>query len=317
MDFTLKQLSYFVAVAQHGSLTGAANALDLSQSAMSNAIAELERSLGVQLMVRQAARGMFLTTAGELLLAKATRLLEDVEEMAAQVRSTDLLLRGRLRVGCYLSLIDTVMPSVLTEFMTAYPDVHVELREGIETELITWLRAGKCDLIVTYGVHLPDDVEFTALASLRSYVLVSVDHPLSSRKHIDIPDLQDTPLILLDIPPSRDFFLGILQSVGFTQAPKFKSSSIQVVRSLVAGNLGFTILTQPRLGLDESGTKGRLKAFPITLDSALVDVGVAKLRATTLTRRAQAFNTVLRQVLPGELGGRRRSRGRGEGVRDA
>lgn len=297
-DFTLKQLSYFLAVARHGSVTAAANAVDLSQSAMSNAIAELEKSLGVQLLVRQAARGMFLTTAGEILVSRAGRLLEDAEEIAAQVRASNMLLRGPLNVGCYASFVPTVMPSVLAEYMRNYPDVDVRLREGSEDQLTDWLRAGECDLAVTYGVELPSDISFVPLITLKSYVLVSASHPLARAKKLDFAALRDTPFIMLDLPPSGEYFHGILNRCGIRGAPRFRTSSVDVVRSLVASNMGFTILTQPRLGIREDDDAQRLRAFQIDSAVPQVEVGIARLATTTATRRASVFCDVLERLLP-------------------
>lgn len=303
-DFTLKQLSYFLAVARYGSVTAAANAVELSQSAMSNAIAELEKSLGVQLLVRQPARGMFLTTAGEILVSRAGRLLEDAEEIAAQVRASNMLLRGPLNIGCYASFVPTVMPAVLAEYMGSYPDVDVRLREGSENQLIDWLRAGECDLAVTYGVELPPDVSFDPLVTLTSYVLVSTSHPLAEAKNLDLEALRDTPFIMLDLPPSGDYFRSILNLHGIRGAPRFRTSSVDVVRSLVANNMGFTILTQPRLGIGEGEQARRLRAFQIDSATPKVEVGVARLATTTMTRRASVFRDILERLLPQEVLGR-------------
>ncbi|QAB16852.1 LysR family transcriptional regulator [Leucobacter muris] len=300
-DFTLKQLGYFLAVARYGSVTAAANAVDLSQSAMSNAIAELERSLGVQLLVRQVARGMFLTAAGELLVAKASRLLEDAEEVSAQVRSSSMLLKGPLRIGCYTSLVSTVLSAVLPGYMRRFPDVEVELREGSEDELLSWLRTGECDLLITYRVDLPADVTFTPIVTLRSYVLVSAEHPITRSSERALRELADTPFIMLDLPPSAEFFHGILNLVGISKSPRIRTRSTDVVRALVAENLGFTILTQPRLGLKDDHLTGRLRAFHLEEEVPTVDVGLARLASHVPTRRATEFQRVLEAVLPEQL----------------
>ncbi|HWM33620.1 MAG TPA: LysR family transcriptional regulator [Pseudolysinimonas sp.] len=300
--FTLKQLTYFLATAQHGSLTAASEAVHLSQSAMSNAISELERNLGVQLVVRQASRGLFLTTAGELLVSKAARLLEDADEIASQVTSTHLTLSGPLRIGCYPSLVSTLMPTLLSEFMERYPEVQLELQEGTEHELISHLRTGACDILLTYGVRMPGDVEMRQLAELQSYILLSRGHPLAGRKKVQLSDLETTPLIMLDLPPSGGYFTEILVSAGSHQTPRFRTSSVDVVRSLVARNFGYSILTQPRLANPVSDDSEDFKMYPIDLPIAWAPIVLAKLKVSTTTRRAQAFIELCDELVPGLVG---------------
>lgn len=298
MEFTLKQLIYFRAVAEHGSLTAAAEAVNLSQSAMSNAISELEKSLGVNLVIRQASRGLFLTDSGKLLAVEASRLLEDAEEIVAQVRSDDYKLRGPLRIGCYRTLVSTTMPEVISQFMKANPEIDIQLLDGDESELVQWLRTGACDLILTYGFGLPTDIAFRSITTIHSYALVAKDHDLATTEIIDAVQLRRFPFILLDIPPSKGFFNEILVSLGISQTPRFRTTSSTVVRAMVANGLGFSILTQRSLGIGSDSYTDRLHAVPLAESVAAVEVGIAKLSSARLSRRAQAFCVLLESEIP-------------------
>ena len=296
MTFTLRQLSYFVAVAEHGSVTAAADAVHLSQSAMSNALAELERGLGVQLLLRHPGRGLFLTGAGEMLLPRAKKLLDDAEELHSDVRSDASRLAGRLRVGFYTSLVPTLAPTIVAEFMLAYPDVEIELAEGTLEELTAWLRRGECELAVTYSVGLPSDLATSSLGELRSYALLSTEHPLASRTSLRLSELADTPIILLDLAPSAAYFDAILQREGISPPVVFRSASVEVVRGLVSRNLGFSILTQPEYGRN-SDRRG-FAAVRISQNVDPVRVVTARLTGVRPTRRAQALEEICNQHVP-------------------
>lgn len=296
MTFTLRQLSYFVAVVEHGSVTAAAAAVPLSQSAMSNALAELERALGVQLLLRHHARGLFLTGAGEMLLPRAKKLLDDAEELRSDVCSDATRLAGRLRVGFYTSLVPTLAPTIVAEFMLAYPDVEIEVAEGTLEELTAWLRRGECEMAVTYSVGLPADLATSSLGELRSYALLSTEHPLARRTSLRLRELADTPIILLDLPPSAAYFDAILQREGISPRVAFRSASVEVVRGLVSRNLGFSILTQPEYArsTDHRGSV----AVQISQNIDPVHVVTARLAAVRATRRAQALEEVCNRHVP-------------------
>ena len=103
--YTLRQLEYLVAVAEYGSVSGAAHALHVSQSTLSSGISEMERSLNLQLLVRHHAKGVSLTQAGERLISKARSMLDDAELFERDARDLGSSVVGAVSIGVYLSLI--------------------------------------------------------------------------------------------------------------------------------------------------------------------------------------------------------------------
>src|SRR5919197_1280336 len=129
-ELSLRQLSYFVAVADAGTMTRAAAVLHVSQSAVSLALADLERQLGVQLMLRRRARGLTLTAAGRELIGPARTLLRLAEELRADAGELGTALHGRLVIGCFQTIGPFIMPTLLASFAAAHPGVELDFVEG-------------------------------------------------------------------------------------------------------------------------------------------------------------------------------------------
>lgn len=132
LDLTLVQVQYFVTAATKKSMTEAAAELHVAQSAVSTAIGQLERSLGVQLFIRQRSKGLALTDAGEQLLRDSRSLLAQVDEMTDSVRGRHNDVRGTLRIACFVTLAPFVLPKLISHVQQRHPDLRIEV---IETDV--------------------------------------------------------------------------------------------------------------------------------------------------------------------------------------
>src|SRR3954453_2103118 len=121
--FSLRQLEYFVTVADEGTMAGAAGRHHISQLAVSLAINELERALGVQLVMRRKARGVELTGAAREVLPEIRRLLEHAAEVHSTARSVGQTVTGDLVLGCYPTLTPFLLPEILRRFPVRHPAV--------------------------------------------------------------------------------------------------------------------------------------------------------------------------------------------------
>ena len=128
-SITLRQLAYFAVVAEEGSLTAAAERIHLSPSALSTAVSELERLLDVQLFIRHA-RGLSLTRDGERVLAESRALLGDADALQRNAGRLQHELTGSIVVGCYPTILSSLLPRVIAEFTTQHPRVSLEIKEG-------------------------------------------------------------------------------------------------------------------------------------------------------------------------------------------
>lgn len=247
-EITLRQLDYFVAVADAGSVTAAARSLHLSQSALSMALSDLERALGVQLLVR-GRRGVALTQAGRGVLSDSRRLIAGVADLHNSARDFQESMSGRLVVGCYSTLSPLLLPAVIDAFTANHPDVDLSIVEGSHTVLEEQLRSGVLDvaLLYDYGrTHFAGERQLAAepLVTSAPYVLLPPDHPLASRRAVTLQQLANEPLILFDLPPGGEYFLSIFADADLRPRVRFRTTSYELVRSLVARGLGYAILSQ-------------------------------------------------------------------------
>ncbi|MDI2132649.1 LysR family transcriptional regulator [Yinghuangia seranimata] len=294
MNFTLVQLRYFVAAAQHRSMTGASRELMVSQSAISAAIAHLEREFGVQLLVRHHAKGLSLTASGERFLNEARGLLGHADEMAAAAKAFGGSLRGHLTLGCAHTVAPYYLPPLLAEFAVRCPDVEVRVSEADDGDTLReHLLDGGCELALMYDQGEHEALDGELLARVPPHVIVSSAHPLAEEKAISLHALADEPMVLLDLPHSRDYFVSLTRRVGFHARVRFRTRSTELVRALVAAGQGFAILNQ-RPATDTTYDGGRVVALELTDDLPALRLVLAQARGVRQTRRAAAFAAVCR-----------------------
>lgn len=287
-DFSLRQLAYFVTVADEGTMAGAAERLHISQSAISLAVGQLERALGVQLFLRRKSRGVALTDAARRVLPEARSLLAHAAEVQSTARSLGSVISGDLGVGCYPTLTPFLLPEILRELPLQHPDLNLLLFEGSVAQLVESLVNGTTEMALMYDLGVPDDVMKTTLFQMRPYVLLAADHPLASDKPLRLADLQDEPMVMLDMPPSSNMFREVLAAGGVEPDVRYLSTSFESVRSLVASGCGYSLLLQrPAAAFTYAGPS--LVYREIADEVRTVDVVLAHSRNARLTRRAQAF----------------------------
>jgi DNA-binding transcriptional LysR family regulator len=242
MDVSLRVLRYVVAAADCANVTEAARRLQVSQPSVSSAIAELERAAGVQLFVRQHARGINLTPAGDRIVNEARLLLKHAQDFMQTARELGGTPAGDINAGAFLTLAVRFMPALLARFAQLHPRVNVTLHEGDQEELVTMLRSGRIELALGYDFALTDELEAEPLAELPPFVLVSAKHRLARRRGISLRELAKEPFVLLDLPYSRDYFFGLFRSVGVEPRIVFRTRSQELIRGLVAHGHGYGIL---------------------------------------------------------------------------
>jgi DNA-binding transcriptional LysR family regulator len=250
---TLKQLTYFAAVADAGSLASAAKALHVSQPSVSAALAALENTLGVDLLLRHHAQGVSLTPTGRQLLATARAILAGVEDFESLAEAVTREPAGLLRVGCYPTLAAALMPAIIGRLAQRYPKIKVEMIDGSEDELLPRLERGEIEQALLFGEKLPDTVKRIVIERCDPYVLLPKGHRLARKRRVSLRELAREPFILMDTPAGREYFLGILTDAGISPPIAHRSPSFEVVRGLVGQGLGFSLLvTRPK--------------FPVTYD---------------------------------------------------
>jgi DNA-binding transcriptional LysR family regulator len=254
VNYTFKQLQYFIAVADAGTISGAATACHISQAAMSQSIGELERIVGSQLLVRHRARGVVLTAVGTHFLRDAKELVRHAEEVQGLIGERQSGLVGPLNIGMYSGLSAFWLPVVCEQFTKPNPGLEVRIIEGDGAALQERLLEGYLDAVITHTRHLLPHVQHTTVMSGRPYVLLSAGHRLAGNGTVRLSELADEDFVSLDIPTVRDNQLVNLRMSGLDPKIAWSSSNFEAVRGMVARGLGYTVLVQrPPVNLSYDG----------------------------------------------------------------
>ena len=200
MSFTLKQLRYFVAVANAGSVIGAAQSLSISQSAVTEALKNLEADLGVTLFDRHA-RGLTITHSGHQFLRHATKILSDVSGARRAFKRPPGTTSGRLNIGVTSLMAGYVMSDLLSRYRRMNPSVNVSALEDSGEYLEHLLIGGELDVAVMVISNLRDRMALqTEIIDTSPYQLwLPNGHELSTRTSVSIEDLVDEPIIMLRV----------------------------------------------------------------------------------------------------------------------
>jgi DNA-binding transcriptional LysR family regulator len=160
----------------------------------------------------------------------------------------------------------------------------VRLHEGEQDDLLGGLVAGRLDFALLYRWNIPPDVVLTPLATFQPYVLLPEGHRLARRRRLALAELAAEPFVLLDVSPSRSFFMAVFREAGVEPRIAFTSPSIEMVRGLVGRGRGYSILVT-RPSFDHTYDGGRVVARPLagpTLPGELCLARSARVRPTRL-----------------------------------
>jgi DNA-binding transcriptional LysR family regulator len=288
MRFTLRHLQYFVAAAEASSIALAARKIAVSPPSISAAIAHLEKELGLQLFIRHHAQGLSLTASGRQMLREAKALLAQADALHASARDLTEQARGPLNVGCLVTLAPIVLPELCHGFRQRFSSVLVSTHEGDQELLINRLRRGEIDILLTYDLQVPEDVQFEPLAQLPPYALLWPGHHLAQRRSLSLHDLAPEPLILLDLPFSREYLLSLFFQEGLTPQIAARSPHPDVIRTMVANEYGYALFNaRPR---NDAALDGKpLQVVPLKGPYRPMSLGLASLRQSGRPRALIEF----------------------------
>ena len=226
----------------------------MSSPSISAAISQLEEEFGLPLFVRKHAHGLSLTQAGRQFLVQARKVLAEAKSLSRLAGSISGSVQGPLNVGCLLTFAQVLLPAIRREFQATYVDVQVSQVECDQQTLIEKLRRADIDVAISYDLEVPSDLEFIPLRLLPLYVLVAADHHLANAKSVTVETLVDYPMVLLDLPISRAYFLSAFENAGVIPNIVERTRDMAVMRSLVANGFGFSLANiRPHSDLSPDG----------------------------------------------------------------
>ena len=245
MSFSLRQLRYFVSVAESGTVSGAAQGLAISQSAVTAAVKDLEADLGVSLFIRRS-RGLELTRQGHVFLRHAKSVLSGVSAARQSVSDDRAEVTGSLSLGVTSLIAGYVLSDVLARYRRANPAVDISAIEDNGDYLEHLLIGGELDVSVMVMSDRRDldalNAEIIAVSPYRLWL--PSGHRLETAEKISTDDLSDERLIMLTVDEIEEATSGLLRAIGSHSRPSFRTRSVEAVRSLVATGAGIALLPE-------------------------------------------------------------------------
>lgn len=240
----LRQLRYFIAIAEEGSFTKAAARLHLSQPPLSQQIKSLEAELGVQLF-RRMHDGAILTEAGQCLLREARKILGQVNYAMREVIQTGAGEKGKVRLGSVGAAFFSVLPLIVEHISERLPEIELELIETGANEQIAALERGEMDLGI---VHLPiasiDMAQSTIFSECYS-VILPLGHPLAGNETLDLAGLDNERFILFPrerAPALYDNIIAVCQQAGLQPHVAHHCRQLSAIVQMVSLGLGITVV---------------------------------------------------------------------------
>jgi len=239
---TLRQIEYFVAVAEHGAFGAAADALAVSQPSLSKQLGTMEDELGVRLFERTSRR-VALTPTGKAVLARARSILSEVRDFKAVARGTTSLFAARLSIGVLPSVGAYFMPIANRRLHTLYPDLRLLVQEGATRQLLDMLKDGAIDAVIGTPTNDPE-FDSVPLFEEALWVCAASDDSLSlGTGPVQLSDLANSPLLSLSAGFSlHDLVEQLATKAGTYLSRDYQGGSLDAVRQMAVMGAGVAIL---------------------------------------------------------------------------
>lgn len=282
----------FLAIAEAGSIAGAARSQHIAASAVSRRIQELELAVGAPLLDRQP-RGVVLTPAGRVLAEHGRSLLHQVRDLEAALKHFAEGSRGRVRIAAVTSAIVGRLADLLKDFSERWPEITLELIELYSAEAMAAVRDGDCEVAIVAGSEKPADLEAADFCADPVWVIAARGHPLfagrAPQTAVAFADALKHPVISLHQGGALDDLLHqAAEAMGRPLEPSLRVTRFDSLRRLVEADLGVGFLR-------ESSVRPYLTALAI--EGAPLAEDWARSRLKIVTRAAESLAPAARRLL--------------------
>ncbi|MBL4756108.1 MAG: LysR family transcriptional regulator [Rhizobiales bacterium] len=296
MHLNLAHLAYVIAVAKAGSITEASAEVGISQPAISAAIRGLEDTFGYKLFVRNRAKGLALTPTGRRFVGRAQKLLDEAGAFRDEVQGLGDRVAGEIQIACYHVISPYVLPPVISGLARDHPALSIRLHEGSLVDVVNIVKEGTADIGITYDMFDDSNVHLERLLPVRPHILMSKEHPLMAKKTISLDDLADYPFVMLDMPGVREYYQNLFRQNNIQPDVKFRARSLELVRSLVGLNLGYSFALLPILSR-RSYSGDVIIRRPLSHDVDDAHLCLVSPKDTNRPRKIEAFADICRQEI--------------------
>jgi len=285
---SIQHIRAFLVVAQTGSFSKAAVALNLSPSALTVQIQQLEDWLGVALLERSP-RHVALTSAGQSALLPMEKLLLDLDNIVSASRDLASLRRGVVTIAALPSLCAGALPPLLKQFREQFPGVEVRLRDVVAQRIDTLVRDGEVDFGLGVRARMSHGLEFQTVLEDRLSLFIPADHSLARRRSVKLSELTAEPIILTGRDSSvRELVEQLFADAQLPLSPGLEANYMSTVLALVRQGLGVSLLP-------ESADDGRddLVKVPVDHPGVTRQIGLITRTGQAMAPAAQRFIDML------------------------
>lgn len=288
MKNSIQHIRAFLVVAQTGNFAKAAVALNLSPSALTVQIQQLEDWLGVALLERSP-RHVSLTSAGQSALLPMEKLLLDLDNIVSASRDLAALRRGVVTIAALPSLCAAALPPLLKQFREQFPGVEVRLRDVVAQRIDTLVRDGEVDFGLGVQARMSHGLEFQTVLEDRLCLFIPADHALAGRRAVKLSELTAQPMILTGRDSSvRELVEQLFADAQLPLSPGLEANYMSTVLALVRQGLGVSLLP-------ESADDGRddLVKVPVDHPGVTRQIGLITRTGQAMAPAAQRFIDML------------------------
>ena len=268
----LRQIRYFIEVAEREHVTEAAHALHVAQSAVSRQIVNLEAELNVSLFIREG-RNVKLTPIGALFLEQMQQAMKFIDNATLGVQEFLDPEKGTIRIGFPSSLAAYTLPMAISAFRERYPDVKFQLNQGSYLYLIEGVIKGDFNMALLGPMPKREKkIRGKTLFTESIVALLPSNHPLANQRTLNLRELQEESFVLF---PNgfvlRDIIVNACKQIGFQPKVAFDGEDMEAIKGLVSAGLGVTLI--PEITLIDSIPRATVK-IPIIEPKVTRTVGV-------------------------------------------
>ncbi|MEX3948498.1 LysR family transcriptional regulator [Paraburkholderia sp. EG287B] len=293
-QITLRQIEYFLSVADTGQISHSSNLCNVSQSSMTIALQNLEDAVGVPLLSRHA-KGVRLTDAGVRFMRHVQQAQQSVQEAVLAAQEVPEQISGRVCIGMTETISAYLLPSLMSTVTRRFRNLQVEViereRETIERQLLD----GELDmaLLLVSNTALHDDLKCETMIRSPRRLWTPPDHPLLEAQRVTLEDVAQENYLLLDMDEHVQTVARYWGKYGVSPRVRMQSTSIEAVRSLVALGEGVTILSD--LVYRPWSLEGnRISRRDLSVAVPTMDVGAVWHRDVTLSRQVRVLLDLFR-----------------------
>jgi DNA-binding transcriptional LysR family regulator len=289
----LRQIRYFLVLANELNFTRAADRLHISQPPLTRQIQQLEASMGVVLFERTT-RGVALTQAGAVFLEEARKIVALTDQATNKTRLAHQGQLGRLDIGVFGSAILNVIPTLLIELRKTHPDIVISLQNTTKTQQVEAVREKRLDIGFNRVFPEVEDLVVETVMMESLYVAMHKDHALVRRRTLAVRDLNNQPLILFPNnvrPTFADNVVSLFRDEGLTPNVVHEVEDVMTCIALVSAGLGMAVVPESAVNLQLPG----VRYHPLRSAEAKVDLSCVY-RADNASPALMVFLDIVRKV---------------------